>query len=60
MEDVIKEYSEAVKANIDASKAVVDANVLKRAAHYRLMKARDALRSKEKDLLEDCENHLLI
>lgn len=58
MEDEIKEYSDAVKANIAACEAEVKAKEKKKLAHYRLVKAREAMRQKESELLEDMDRRL--
>lgn len=48
----IKEYSLAVQENIDAQRVEVDAMLRKKQARHKLYLAKQALMSKEKELLE--------
>ncbi len=49
----IKEYSDAMEAHLDARRQEVKSRDLVRKTHHRLLKAKEALRHKEQDLLED-------
>lgn len=53
MKDVLKEYSDAVSENIEASKLECEAKDRKKKAHYRLLRASEELRMKTRELLED-------
>ncbi len=52
MKKEIQEYAEAVQENINASHNELLAKDLKRKAYYRLMKAKEALKLKESELLD--------
>lgn len=52
MKKAIEEYAAAVEANIEASQNEAAAKDIKRKAYYRLMRAKDALRAEERELLE--------
>lgn len=58
METVIKEYSEAVRDSLKASQDALGAENRKRLAHYRLIRAKDELRARERELLEDSERDI--
>lgn len=53
MEKEIKEYSLAVKENIEAAQAENTAKDAKRKSYYRLLRAKEALRQKESELLNN-------
>lgn len=53
MKDAIKEYSEAIAENVNASKFETTAKIAKKKAHYRLVMASAALREMERELLND-------
>lgn len=55
MKAELKEYSDALEANLEASRNELLAKDLKRKAYYRLQMARENLRQKERELLEDSE-----
>lgn len=55
MEKIIKEYSEALKENLSATQDEIQAKDKKKKAYYRLMRAKDALRAMETDLLSKIE-----
>jgi len=49
---LLEEYREAVKENIEATKAETDAKIKKKKAYYRLVSASSELREKTRELLE--------
>ncbi len=53
MQKELKEYSEAVVENLEATKSITNAEMRKKKAHYRLLRASDELRAKTRELLED-------
>lgn len=52
MKEAIEEYMLAFEENVRLSKLEVECKKDKIKAHYRLIKAKEALRDKEYDLLE--------
>lgn len=54
MEQELKEYFEAVNENLKTSQDELIAKEAKRKAYYRLMRAKQAMRAKESELLEEC------
>lgn len=58
MEKELKEYKEAIEENLEASKKEMGAKDAKRKAYYRLIRAKEALRAKEIDLLEESERNM--
>lgn len=57
MKKELVEYAAAVEENLEASKGELMARERKIKAHYRLLKAKEALRDKELELLEDAERN---
>lgn len=55
MQNEIREYAEAVQANLLASESESQAKETKRQAYYRLMRAKDALRTREREILEQVD-----
>ena len=55
MEKEIKEYGDAIQAHMNARKNEVVARDTVKKTHYRVLKAREALKSRESDILEDIE-----
>lgn len=55
MKEEIQEYQEAVEAHIQAAKDECVAKDKKRKAYYRLIRAKDAMRAKEHELLNNYE-----
>ena len=53
MENEIKEYANAIEAHIKACRDETLAKQIKKQTYYRVMRAKDELRSKERELLED-------
>lgn len=47
------EYNDAVNENIEASRSLVSAEDRKKKAHYRLLRASEALRMRTRELLDD-------
>lgn len=54
MKNELRDYMLAVEENVKASKDEYVAKETKRAAYHKLMRAKDALRAKEYEMLEDC------
>lgn len=55
MNPEIKEYSEALEAHMAARRQEVKSRDLVRKTHNRVLKAKEALRHMEQDMLEDIE-----
>lgn len=53
LKELLKEYQEAVEANIKASQDEAESKDRKRKAHYKLLRASEALRAGTKELLEE-------
>lgn len=54
----IEEYRLAMKESLEAQQGYMISAVRKRAAHYRLLKAKDAIRMREREVLEDSEREV--
>lgn len=55
MDKVIKEYTLAINAHLQAQQNELTAKQTVLATHYRLLLAKDALRAKEQEILQDME-----
>lgn len=55
MKDCIQSYSNAVEANLEASKAVMDSQIKKRKAYYALIRAKEEMHAMEREILQDQE-----
>lgn len=55
MQKELKEYAEAFEMHLQAQTNELKAKHEVKATHYRLLLAKDALRAKERELLEDIE-----
>ena len=53
MENVIKEYTEAITAHIKACEDATLAKLAQRNSYSRVMRAKEEMRAKERELLED-------
>jgi len=57
MQKEIQEYKLAMEESIEASKFEGDAKARKKKAHYRLLRAKDELRAKESEILQDLDRN---
>ena len=53
MKELLKEYANALEENLEASRAEVQIKDMKRKAYYRLMRAKEAMRAEERELLDN-------
>lgn len=60
MKDHIKEYTLAFEAHHQAMKDKIRSNLRVKQTHYALLKAREAMREKERELIEETEREALI
>lgn len=56
MKPYLKEYSEAVEAHLDALSREMQIKLEVRNTYHRLMRAKEELRAKEREMIEDSEN----
>ena len=52
MKDEIKEYAEAIEENLNATKNEMMAKEKKKQAHYRLLRAKEEMSAKEREILD--------